>query len=681
VASSTTALNAQTPLPGIVVVVEGASRAVKPVPRAPAPALAASDDASASDAASAAAASTAAAEAADAGTAGSNGPTFSSLGTSATVITGADLARHQVQSPAEALRGVPGVAVSQTGSPAGVTQVRIRGAEGNHTLVLVDGIEANSPADGEFDFSNLVGTEDIERIEVLRGVQSGLYGSGAIGGVVNIVTPSGKGPLRVTGKVEGGSFGTKTGGAVISGGNDLAWGLASVQTRKIGGFNIAPIGDEKDGSQTTSSLLKGGIRPFENLTIEGVLRQTNKIGQRDEENYFIPGVLVQQTDAPSHFSADLWLGSVEAKLSLLGDAWLHSVRLEKRSLTADDFSANPAFAPFTLYDKYRSETDLMRYTSTYRFDLPGLPLRHYVTGLIEQRDDSFILYTDDNRDHTRRMLSFAGELRGEYWKMLDVIASLRRDDSDVFQDTTTWRTSASLKIPSTPLRLHASAGTAVKMPSLFEQFGRIPNFFVSNPNLVPEQAKGWDSGVEISLWQSKAIFDVTWFNTELRNKITRINGGMTVDNIEGVSTREGLELSGKVVPFAGLTLAASYTWLQAREPSGRPELRRPDNTARIDADYQFANGRALIGVSAIYNGDMIDEALRTANPFIFPLTPERVTLDSYWLLSARAAYKVTPNMEVFGRLENALDTKYQEIYGFQTAGFAAYAGVKVTFGP
>src|SRR5690606_18691353 len=162
------------------------------------------------------------------------------LGTAVTVVTGEDLQRQQIRHAADALRSLPGVSVNRAaGSPAGLTQVRIRGAEANHTLVLIDGIEANAGSSGEFDFSDLM-IEDIERIEVIRGPQSALYGSNAIGGVINVITKRGGGPLAITARAEGGSFGTKGGAARVSGGNERIWGSATVQHQRSDGFNIAP---------------------------------------------------------------------------------------------------------------------------------------------------------------------------------------------------------------------------------------------------------------------------------------------------------------------------------------------------------------------------------------------------------------------------------------------------------
>ena len=649
--------------------------AAKAAPATTAPVTSSGGDAIASDqtAAAAAAAEAPATEA-------TAGLLLSNQGTAATVITGDELRQQQVRSPVEALRSIPGVVVSKIGPAAGLSQVGIRGMAGRHTVVIIDGIEANNPGDGEFDFSNLVGGDEIERIEVLRGPQSGLYGSGAIGGVVNIVTKSGKGPLTLTGRTEYGSFNTRDVGATLSAGNDKAWGLFSTHSRQTAGFNISPFGGEKDGSKTTSSIFKGGFSPLEGLTIDAVLRHTGKRGNRDEENFLVPG-LIEQMDAPSKFSSDLWLGALEGRLSLFGGAWVQSVRGERRSIVNDDLSVNAAFAPFEFYERYRANAQTYRYTSTFRLDTPGMPqVRHYLTGLAEQKNEGFVQHTNDGVDHERKTRSVVGELRGEYWNSLFLSGAIRRDDTDVSGDFTTWRTSASFKVPSTPVRVHASMGTGVKLPSLFEQFGRAPTFFVPNPNLKPETSSGWDAGVELSLLGGRAVIDATWFDTELKDQIRSSSVGFlgTSINQAGISTRQGLELSGKLIPLPGLTIGASYTWLEAKEPTGIEEVRRPRHAGRVDAKYTFDRERASIGVSAVYNGAMQDRALRMVDPAFFDIRPERVALKEYWLVSAMASYKVTPTLEAYGRVENLLDQRYQEVYGFGTPGLAVYGGLRLT---
>ena len=199
----------ETRLPGIVV--EGATLS-RPAVRAASPVAAPQ------------AASSTPAEAADAPAVqdGDTGVPLSEVGSSVTVVTGAQLRDRQVRTAAEALQSLPGVHVSRNSTPASVTEVRIRGAENNHTLVLIDGVPANDPTGGAYDFSDL-STADIERIEVIRGAQSVIYGSGAVGGVINIITRSGRGPARVTIATEVGSFGMRDVALGASGGSERVW--------------------------------------------------------------------------------------------------------------------------------------------------------------------------------------------------------------------------------------------------------------------------------------------------------------------------------------------------------------------------------------------------------------------------------------------------------------------------
>src|SRR5262245_5308704 len=208
------------------------------------------------------------------------GVPIETIGNAVTVVTGEELRRQQVRSAADALRGLPGVAVNRQGGVGSITQVRIRGAEGNHTLVLIDGIEANNATDGEFDFSNL-SAEDIERIEVIRGPMSSLHGSNAVGGVVNIITRRGHGPMTASLRSEAGSFGTNDIVARLSGGNDQANLSISAEKRRTDGFNIAPVGGEKDGSGLNTLSLRAGVKLMEDVVLNVSLRNMEKHADRD----------------------------------------------------------------------------------------------------------------------------------------------------------------------------------------------------------------------------------------------------------------------------------------------------------------------------------------------------------------------------------------------------------------
>jgi len=192
-----------------------------------------------------------------------------------------------------------------------LTQVRIRGAEANHTLVLIDGVVANDTNNGAFDFSDL-STDNVERIEVIRGPQSGLYGSNALGGVINIVTKGGRGPLELTARTEVGSFGTFDYALRASGGNEQAWGSISYHERHTQGFNVAPFGFEDDGATLKSFHMKGGVRLAEGLVVDFTLRQTDKRGDRDTEGGPI-GALAVQVDDPTRFGSKIFLGGMNLR--------------------------------------------------------------------------------------------------------------------------------------------------------------------------------------------------------------------------------------------------------------------------------------------------------------------------------------------------------------------------------
>ena len=208
-----------------------------------------------------------------------DGVPIDQVGSAVSVVTGTDLRNQQIRRAADSLQSLPGVSVSTQGTPNNLTVVRIRGAESNHTLVLIDGVEVNSATtDGFFDFSNL-DADEIEQIEVLRGPQGGIYGTGAIGGVVNIITKSGKGPLTIRARGEGGAFGTRDGALQFSGGDDRLHGSLTIQGRQTDGFNISTTGDEDDQGKLSTFAFRGGVAPMENLKLDGTLRMSTNRGR------------------------------------------------------------------------------------------------------------------------------------------------------------------------------------------------------------------------------------------------------------------------------------------------------------------------------------------------------------------------------------------------------------------
>ncbi len=686
-------VGAQTQLPGIVV--QGSSLTPPPQRPQPAPQQAAPEPATAPAPAAPQAAS---APAASANTGGGNavdltvpaqtsgagggapgagpaadGYAIDTVGSAVSVVTGEDIRRQQIKYASDALRSLPGVAVNRGGSFGAQTQVRIRGAESNHTLVIIDGVVANDTNNGQFDFSDL-SAENIERIEVIRGPQSGLYGSNAVGGVINIVTKGGRGPAELSVRTEAGSFGTFDYAARISGGNGNAWGSIAYHERHSTGFNIAPVGVEKDGAALKTFMTKGGARIADGVVLDYTLRYSEKRGDRDTEGG-PAGTLAVQVDDPAKFRSTVFLGGVNLRWDTFDGAVTHVLRTSRN--TTDTFDRSKFFTSNNI-----SEANRFGYLGTWRFDTPALlHASHALTVLIEQENEGFTPLSDfsDDQKRSRHRLATALEYKGDLAKTLYVTGNVRHDDNETFKDYTTWRLAGALKVPGTGLRPHASIGTAVKLPTMFEQFGSIPTFFTPNRNLLPEESKGWDSGIEVSAFAGKAILDVTYFRQNLVNKIDGFvlgnDGNFTARNVVGISNREGVEVSGKVLLSREWVVSAAYTRLLAVDATGQTEIRRPSDSGRVDVAYLFGNGRGTASVAALYNGNMFDIASRLPS-----FAQERVSLHDYWLINFAASYKVQPGVELFGRVENLLNEKYQEIYGFNTPGVGAFGGVKLTFG-
>ena len=214
---------------------------------------------------------------------------------------------------------------------------------------------------------------------------------------------------------------------------------------------------------------------------------------------------------------------------------------------------------------------------------------------------------------------------------------------------------------------------------MFEQFGFF-GLFKPNPNLQPETSTGWDAGVELTIAGGRATLDVTYFNQRLENKIkTTFTGAINL--VEAREHPRRVSRSLRVASAAGLSLGGAYTRLEARDANGLREPRRPRNTGRVDLNYAFDGSRGNLNLAALYNGEARDDGFRVLfHAFGFPaFATESVTLDDYWLVTAAASYKVQPGVEVFGRVENLLNRKYEEASGYNTPGLAAYAGVRFTY--
>ncbi len=580
------------------------------------------------------------------------------VGSAITVIDRAEIERRQTRFVADLLRDVPGVSVSQAGPSGAVTQVRMRGAESNHTLVMIDGVEANDPAGGaEFDFAHLT-TADIERIEVLRGPQSALYGSDAIGGVINIITRRGRRGHNLRGSLEGGSFGTIQASGGLSGAGDGYRYALNASQFHTDGISIDPDGDERDGYRNRTLSFSGTADLLPNLELSATGRHVDARVESD------PGpALPVDTDSVSHI--DQFYGRVQAKLSLLDGNWEHIVGI---GLTDTENKTRTDGEPDTRIAGRRVKYD---YQTNVTFTTPDA--QHSITGLAEREEEDFTFrgFQDVDRDTTTHAL--VGLYRLDLFDRIFLSAALRHDDNEIFKDATTYRATAAYLHRETGTRLHGSYGTGVKNPTFFELFGFDANFR-GNPDLKPERSEGFDIGVEQRFGGGRHAVDVTYFEQDLEDEI--VGFGDTAVNQTGTSKRRGVEISGRAQLLPELAVTGTYTYVWAREPNGDVEVRRPAHSASLHVNYRFLEDRANLNFGVRYNGAQDDLDFRPP----FPAPPERVRLDDYLLVNLAGSYRITDNVEAYARIENLLDADYEDVFGFATPGIAAYVGMRVQFG-
>ncbi|MCG8494188.1 MAG: TonB-dependent receptor, partial [Sneathiellales bacterium] len=592
------------------------------------------------------------------------------VGRAYTVITAEELEKKQTRYVADVLRQVPGLAVSRTGSFGGLTQVRVRGSEGNHVLVLIDGVEVSNTANGEYDFGTLQ-AGNIERIELLRGPQSALYGSNATAGVIHIITKGGvRNDYQVTAQSELGTDRTVLGSVMVQGGtNNMDFSLSS-SFRRTDGFDIAPNGNEEDGDENLTVNSKVNWDITDDLDLNFNLRFLDRDSETDAQDYTTTGFAV---DATNYRKTKEYYGGLGLNWSTLDDDLVHKVRGEITDITSKSRSGTSLSGSEDV--RYHAS-----YQGTYFFDTPSLNSNHSLTGALEWERETFQnrfpSAAAQRREQSRNLYGLVAEYRGEFFEQLFVSGGLRFDRNDDFDDAVTFTTSAAYLVPSTNTRFHGSIGTGVTNPSFYEQFGFNPATFIGNPDLEPEENFGWDIGVEQKFWNKRAVIDVTYFNERLKNEIATAFLPLFVStpiNRDGTSTREGIEIAGSIQVTDNLDFNASYTYLRAEEPDGLDEVRRPKHFGSAGVNYSYSEGKGNVFVDAIFNGDMEDLEFASSTPIT------RVTLDHYVVFNVGADYQVTDSVKIYGRIENLFNEDYQEVYGFNTQGTTAFIGLTGKF--
>ncbi len=597
--------------------------------------------------------------------------TVSEAGSSISIITKKELLLRNAATLQDILREIPGFSVSQQGSGGAVTQVRVRGAEANQVLVLIDGVEVNDLAQGsEFDFSNIL-TADIERIEIVRGPQSSLWGSDAMAGVIHIITRPDDIIAGTTyrASLEGGSFGTVSGGISVSHKSDAAMIRASINSLDSKGSNISRTGGEEDGFDNTTFNLTGDLRINPDIDLNYSLRHTDTTTQFDGTDFFTTGLPV---DADNETHSTYWFGAAQLNHTI-NNRFNHSLKIARTDSRNTTDSGNP------VNDVTKGVRDAVR----YQFN--ALTDNHRVSLLIEHESEDYSqkgqasFFGDPNHRHKINTKSYAMEYRYD-GEQINLSASVRRDENSDFDDADAWRLTANWQLPNESTILFASVGESIKNPTVTERFGFFTNF-IGNPGLQPETSVSREIGLKQTFIDGRFNASLTWFDADLANEINGFvfdaaSGGFTAQNVSGDSKRSGAELEIDFAATSQLKFLLAYTHLNATEEdavgTSFTEIRRPENSGSLAMSYEWS--RASMRISVSRTGSQQDNFFPPYPPY-----QESVRLHGFTLIGLSGNFALNSAITLTARLENLADEKYEQVYGFASPGIGGYLGIRMNF--
>jgi vitamin B12 transporter len=556
------------------------------------------------------------------------------------------------------LRLTPSAAVATSGPAGALTEVRIRGAEANHTLLFVDGIKIDDPASGDTPRYEILNADLASRIEVVRGPQSALWGSEAIGGVIAVNglddTPG------YAANAEAGSFGFERASGSASLVTDRTSLSGAVGFQRATGINSVAGPGDRDGYRNLSGRLRATWHPTNNLEIGA---SGLALTGRDEFDGFDP-FTGAHTDTLDNSRNRLDAGRVWASVGNNQSPWRAQVA---GSLLG---SSNKNFVADVEQNRTRGTRSNLSVQVERRLATGPVTHRLIVAADTERetfhaRDTAFGGFTD--QDRTRKHDSITAEWRADAKQVTGDFA-VRRDMFTRFRDATSIRASLLGQLGG-GFSLAGSYAEGIAQPTFFDLYGFFPNDFVGNPNLKPESSRGF----EVSLRYRHGPFgaSLTGYRQRLHDEIVNNASFTSVLNSPGTSHRAGVEATVDWKLSNQLRLSANYAYLDATEPdtvSGQQitEERRPKHSGSVALDG--STGQISYGVSVAYVGEHIDN--RDTFPF------DRVTLGSYWLADARVAYAIRPGIELFARSSNLLSQHYEDVFSYRTEGRAVYAGVR-----
>lgn len=601
------------------------------------------------------------------------------LGSTVSLITAKDIDRKQYVSLDEVLMSVPGLNVVQSGGKGAQTSVFLRGTNSEHVLVLIDGVEMNDPStpSGAFDFSNFL-VEGIESIEVVRGSQSVLYGSDAIGGVIQIRTKKGQGDLNFRVKAGVGTQSTRRESAVLSGEKNnfnysVAIGRLDTDGESIAAKKKLAPGSitEDDNYENIVFSTRLGWKGFDSLEADFTARYIETEADIDG-GFDFSGNTAEDADATND-SEQLYLG-FELKGLYADGVWqpiLTASRSDIERQNKDERQSPFGTLVDTSFDGQKTKFALQNNLFLFENQIITIGFEHESEEMNSKGFSDFGGFiinqlTKADRDTKSTYIQDQIEVNDQ----LFITVGARYDDTDDFGSELTYRTTASYNATENT-RLHAAYGTGFKAPSLFQLFGFTPNNFGSaysgNPNLDAETSDSWEIGIDQLFFASDIKTSITYFETKVEDLITTQYIGFNSTSVN----RDNADMSGveSAIHFkalSNLNIDINHTYTRTKDEDNKELLRRPKHKANIEFNYEPAE-HININTNVLYTGQRVD-----VDGF-----GQRVDVGGYSVVNVAATYKLSNNVKLFARLDNLTDKYYEPAYGFQALGRAGFIGVEL----
>jgi vitamin B12 transporter len=598
------------------------------------------------------------------------------VASSVSVITAEEITKSGKSRILEVLEDTIGLSSTQNGPPGAQATVFIRGANAEHTLVMIDGIEVNDPITPtrSFDMS-LPLVENIDRIEILRGPQSPLYGSDAMGGIINIITKQERGKPRFSLSGFGGTYGTYSGNAEVSGSTPTIRYTAAATHFRTDGFSAASTeyegNTEPDGHRNLTLSGRIGFDLSANIDLDFFTRWVDTETDLDMQG----GDYGDDPNSTQSYASRLLLGQFRSLF--LRNSWEQTLKvshvdyLRTSSNPVDDL--NPFSSDESEFKSQLLKIDWQNNLYLHESNTLMFGVEHQKEkgeswyrseGLFGPYESLFPLQKAHN---TGIYIQDQMKLRGRFF----VTAGIRHDNHSQVQSSTTYRIAPACVIESTGTKLKGTWGTGFKAPSLYQLYAPATSWGpVGNENLKPEKSTGWDLGLEQNFLDNRLLLGFTYFSNRFENLID-YDFTLGYINISKASTKGG-EITCIVRPLHTLSVFTTYTRTDAKNTeSGEYLLRRPKHKFTIRTDWKFLE-RANIHLSLIYIGKREDF-------YWLDWTPTPVTLDSYTLLNMAASYDLIDSLQFYVRLDNILDTDYEQIKGYGTPGFSVFGGLRAHF--